>query len=121
VPWDAGTLAPLFRQLIPTVEKAMVSSVIGKCEKAGFPGVVIEKLEKDAAWPEAAKQALAIAGPQVTAKWMNKTGISAENQPEVVLVTALATLAANHFTLMSRLNKLIAAQPAAAAAAPKKP
>ena len=61
---------------------------------------------RDAAMPEPA--------PQVAAKWMNKAGISAENQPEIVLGTAVVSILAVHMKLIRKLDKLIATREAAA-------
>ena len=69
---------------------------------------MVREIETDAKWSTPAKKALEIAGPQVAAKWLNKTGISAENQPEVVLGTAVASILAGHVLLLRRLDKLIA-------------
>ena len=106
--WQPEMLKPLFEQLIPTVETMTVAQVTSRAEKARLPGALVKEIEENAAWNEAARKALELAGPQVAAKWMNKTGISAENQPEVVLGTAVAAIVASHVLLLRRLDKLIA-------------
>jgi len=101
-------LEPLFEQLLPAVEELSVNQIASRAVKARLPGEIIKEIEADAKWSTPAKKALEIAGPQVAAKWLNRTGISAENQPEVVLGTAVASILAGHVLLLRRLDKLIA-------------
>lgn len=121
LPWEAGTLKPLFDQLIPAVEVLTVRAVTDRADKARLPVAVVKEIERDAAWNEPAKKAIAVAAPQVAAKWLNKSGLSAENQPELVLGTAVAALLVHQNKVLSRLDKLIAANTAAAKAEEKKP
>jgi hypothetical protein len=116
LPWDAKLLEPLFKQLLPTVEALTVNQISGKAVKARLPGELVKEIEADAKCPDTAKTALNIAGPQLAAKWLNKSGISAENQPEVIVGTAVASILAAHVMLVRRLDALIAA-----ANAPVKP
>lgn len=108
VPWDAETLRPLFEQLIPSAEQFAVAQLTGKAAKADLPPAVLREIEKDARWSPPTKAALTLSGPQVAAKWLNKTGVSAENQAEVVLLTALAALVASHAMLSRKLDGFIA-------------
>lgn len=109
VPWEAGTLKPLFDQLLPAVEVLTVRAVIERADKARLPAAVVKEIERDAAWNEPAKKAIGVAAPQVAAKWLNKSGLSAENQPELVLGTAVAALIVHQNKVLARLDKLIAA------------
>jgi len=108
LPWEAKMLEPLFEQLLPAVEELSVNQIASRATKARLPVEMVREIETDAKWSTPAKKALEIAGPQVAAKWLNKTGISAENQPEVVLGTAVASILAGHVLLLRRLDKLIA-------------
>jgi hypothetical protein len=115
MPWDSATLKPLFDQLIPTLETIAVGQLTSRATKARLPGEVVKEIERDAKFAPPAKKALEIAAPRVAAKWMNRTGISAEHQDEVILGTALASIAAQQVLLLKRLDKLIAdANPAKA-------
>ena len=107
VPWDSQTLKPLFDQLIPTVEKLCVTKISNMATQARLPGELVRDIERDATWSEPAKKALTLSGPQLAAKYLNKTGISAENQPEVIFFTAAITIASGHAMIMKRLEKLI--------------
>ncbi len=108
VPWDASTLEPIFKQLIPTVEAGMVTSLTSRAARAKLPAEVIQEVRKDAAWPAPTKRALEIAAPRCAAKWLNKSGLSAEYQDEVMLGTAVAALLAQHSVALRKLDKLIA-------------
>jgi hypothetical protein len=123
VPWEPQTLKPIFDQLLPTVEQLTVNQVTSRAHKAKLPVELVEEIEHDAKWNGAAKKALEISCPQVAAKWLNKSGISAENQAEVVLGTAIASILASHMMLLRRMDKLIAVAniPAAKPAEEKKP
>jgi len=107
VPWDQQTLKPLFDQLIPTVEQLTVNQITTRANKARLPKEVLLEIEKDARWTAPAKKALELSAPQVAAKWLNKSGISAENQAELVLGTAIASIMASHVLILKRLDKLI--------------
>lgn len=109
LPWESKLLEPLFAQLLPTLETMSVNQVTGKAAKAKLPGDLVVEIERDAHWPEPAKKALQLAGPQVAAKWLNWVGISAENQPEVICGTAIAAILAGQAMLLRRLDKLILA------------
>ena len=118
-------LKPLFDQLIPTVEKLTVHQISEKAVKARLPGELIHEIERDAAWNPVARNALQTGVPQLTAKYLNKTGVSADYQPEIVVGTALASILTGHVMLMRRMDELIRkANPPTTPAAPapeKKP
>lgn len=115
VPWDAQTLDPIFRQLIPTIELSLATSLTSRATKAKLPGEVIAEVRKDAAWPAPTKRAVEIAAPRVAAKWLNRSGLSAEYQDEVLLGTAAAAILAQHSMILRKLDKVIAGEQAAAA------
>ena len=113
VPWDQQTLKPLFDQLLPTIEDLTVHQLTNRAEQAKLPGELVKEIGKDARWSPVSRKAVEIASPQVAAKWLNKAGISAENQPEIVLGTAVACIAAGHVKLLRKLDKIIATRDAA--------
>ncbi len=92
------------------MEALTVRQVVDRAEKAKLPAAVVREVEKDCAWNEASKKALAVSTPQVAAKWLNKSGISAENQPELVMGTAIAGIVVGHTRVFKRLDKIIASQ-----------
>jgi len=108
VPWDHQTLKPLFDQLLPTIEDLNVQQLTSRAEKAKLPAEVVKEIGKDARWNSTSRKAVEIAAPQVAAKWLNKAGISAENQPEIVLGTAVVCIVTAQVKLLGRLDKLIA-------------
>lgn len=107
VPWSVEIVKPFTDQLTPTAETVYVGRISERATKANLPGQLTKEISKDARWPEAAKNTLAQALPQFFAKWLNKTGISAENAPEVAIATAIAAIWAQHNSITSRLDKLI--------------
>lgn len=107
VPWDAATLDPIFRQLLPTIELSLATSLTSRAQKAKLPGELVTEIRKDAAWPAPTKRAVEIAAPRVAAKWLNRSGLSAEYQDEVLLGTAAAAILAQHSMLLRKLDKLI--------------
>ena len=125
VPWEAGTLKPLFDQLLPTVEALTVAQLTTRATKARLPSPVVAEIGKDAAWPSPARKALEVSSPRVAAKWLNRTGLSAEHQDELILGTAICSIFASHTMLLRKLDKLIAdanaAQPPTAKPTPPAP
>jgi hypothetical protein len=105
--WQPEMLKPIFEQLIPACEEVATDGIINRAIKARLPKECIKEIEIDAKWNAPAKKAIEISGPQVAAKWLNKSGLSAENQGEIVLLTAISSLVASHALLANRLNKLI--------------
>lgn len=108
VPWDSSSLAPLFSQIIPAAESLATGQIVSRAIKAKLPAQAVREIEAECKWAEPAKKALEIEGPRLAAKWLNKTGVSAENQPEVVCLSALAVIGVSHFKLLQRLDKLVA-------------
>lgn len=106
--WDAKMLAPLFEQLIPTIEDLTVHQVAVKAAKCRLPPEIVREIEADAKWSAPAKKALELSAPQVAARLLNKTGISAENQPEVIFLTAISSIMAGQIMILKRLDKVSA-------------
>jgi hypothetical protein len=108
VPWDRETLKPLFDELIPTVERLTVQRFTERAEKAKLPADFVKQVGRDAQWSAPARKAIELSASQVAARWLNKSGISAENQAEVVLCTAALSILATQRALLRRLDKMIA-------------
>ena len=106
--WDAKMLAPLFEQLIPTVEDLTVHQVAVRAAKCRLPPDIVREIEAEAKWSAPARKALELSAPQVAARLLNKTGISAENQPEVIFFTAISAILAGQVMTLKRLDKLAA-------------
>lgn len=106
MPWDSGTLKPLFEELVPALEKADVASLKKRAEKIS-PDLVL-LVETDGKWSEPAKTSILSAAPQVAAKWLNASGISAENQGEVVLAIAAISILTSRSLLIGKLDQMAA-------------
>lgn len=107
VAWQPEALAPLVKQLVATAEMLTVEQIAGRAEQAHLPGKIINDMRGEAAWHPMAKVALETSAPQVAAKWLNKSGVSAEHQPEIVMGTAIASIFAGQFLLLRRMDDLI--------------
>ncbi len=96
----------------------MRAGLVDKAKRALIPIENIREIEEDAAWNPTAKRTLQSACPRVAAKYLNKTGISAEHQDLAVLLTAAAAIGVRHMALLRRLDEIAAKTNPPAAAAP---
>lgn len=127
VPWQPELLSELINELLEAAEDGCVAMYVGKCEAAGLMPKVIEEIERDARFPKVAKIMLKRSLPRLACKWLNASGVSAEYQVELELVTAMLLLIQHQRKVVSKLDELIAklkpvepkpATPAAPAANP---
>lgn len=110
VPWVASKLGPLFRRLISTAEKVLSYQITSRARKASLPSGLVKEIEIEAKWSDMSKEALQEALPELAAKYLNKTGISAEYQPEIVAAIAVSDIAMGHLQILQRLDRLIELQ-----------
>ena len=108
LPWDASTVQPIVEQFLPAAEQLMSNQISSRARKARLPAEIVKEIEADAQWPADAKKALQLNTANVTAKWLNKLGVSAEYGPEIAFMTALSRIAGGHVLVLRRLDKLIA-------------
>lgn len=107
VPWSAEIVKPFTSELIPIVEAVRVRNRTEKATAAGLPKDFVKEIEKSAQWPAAAKKNLDTALPRLTAKWLNRTGLSAEYAEEVAVGSALLMIWTSDNAVTKRLDKLI--------------
>jgi hypothetical protein len=107
VPWDAQKLKPLVVKLHKVAEKTLSGKLVAKAKRAKLPGVIIEQIETKSAWEAGAVEIINDAAPRVAAKYLNKTGISAEYQDEMALAGGYATIAGGYLVLAKDLDKLV--------------
>jgi hypothetical protein len=105
VPWDSGTLKPLFETLVPECEKWDVSSLKAKAEPLGRAAV--ELVEREGSWNPVAKKAVIESAPACIANLLNSVGVSAEHAPTVTLLTAAGCILAGRSTLASKIEQLV--------------
>ena len=121
-------MSGLVDELIEAAEENRVGNYLGKCAKAGLTPKLTKEIETDARFPKMAKTLLKSAIPRLAAKWLNKTGISAEYQDEIAVLTAIILIVKHDASanacfeeLVAEFKKSKAAPPAPApAAAPAK-
>ena len=104
MPWSADVLRPLIEQLLPVAENLDVESLKKLAAEIG-PEAVSVVAEK-APWNPLARETIKTSAPAVAAKWLNKTGISAENAPEVALGIALAGIVGGRLAVKGTLEKM---------------
>lgn len=94
----------MFDTLVPAAEKLALAQLRAEAAKLS-PGA--EKLVAEKGrWNPVAVAALQEGGAQVSAKYLNRTGVSAEYAPEVQFLTALGSVVAGHFMLLEELKTL---------------
>ena len=118
--WEADKLKPLTDQLIGLVEDLDVSSFSKTARAGALPEKVIKKIECDSEWPRAGKLMLERSTPKLAAKWMNKTGLSAEFQDEMEFMGGCSAILISRQKLMKELRAMIEDFKAAAPPATEK-
>lgn len=108
VPWAGETLRPLVDELIEVAEEGRALKIVGLARNANLPPKVLTQIEKDAQFSKSSKTMLSQSAPRVAAKWMNKSGISAEYEPETVMMTAMLSIIIQTKRQTNALQKLIA-------------
>jgi len=107
VPWTAEIVKPFTSELIPVVEAVRVAKRTEKATAAGLSKDLIKEIQKDAHWPAVAKKTLDTSLPRLSAKWLNKSGMSAEYADEVAVGSALLMIWRADTAITERLDKLI--------------
>ena len=109
LPWQPETLKSLFEQLLEAAEEGRVAAFLGKCAEAKLTAELVREIKADARFPKAAKVLLADALPRLAAKWLNRSGMSAEYQDEISCLTAMVLIVQHDRGISSKLDELIAA------------
>jgi hypothetical protein len=107
VPWQPELLTGLIDELVEAAEENRVGQYLAKCEEAGLTGKLVKEIEGDARFPKAAKVILKTSLPRLACKWLNKSGLSAEWQDEVAVITALILIVQSGHKTNGRLDELI--------------
>ena len=94
VPWEADSLRPIAEELVNAWEDSRVDGFRSRAKDAKLPEPLVREIAKDAAFPAAAKRGVGIGAAEVVAKWLNKSGVSAEHKPEVLLAGCLVAILA---------------------------
>lgn len=105
VPWTPDIVRPFTAELIPVVEAVDANGLVEDAKKK-LPEAFVKEVKKDAGWPAAAKKILDGALPRLAAKYLNKTGISAENADEVAVGSAVVMILHSRNALKDRMSKI---------------
>lgn len=92
-------------ELLDAAEEGRVQSFLVRCEQEGLTGKLVKEIERDAHFPKTAKIILKQSLPRLACKWLNKAGISAENQDEVLTLTAVLLVVQSDRRVSQRLSK----------------
>jgi hypothetical protein len=98
----------LLENLIEAAEEGRIAAYVGRCQEAGLMPNLIKEIEKDAHFPAAAKTMLKHSLPRLAAKWLNKTGISAEFADELTCVTAVLMIIKSERSTLARFDEILA-------------
>jgi len=108
VPWDASILEPLFRAIVPEVEKLDIAALKAKAAPLGEE--LVRMVEKEAGWNPVAKTTVTTTGPAVVAQVLNSVGISSAHAPALALVGAIGAILTGRQILAAKLEELATAQ-----------
>jgi phage terminase large subunit GpA-like protein len=108
VPWQADIIKPLVEDLLQAAEDGRVAQFAAKCKQLGDMPKLVKEIEADAHFPKAAKVLLTTSLPRLAAKWLNKSGISAEYQDELAVATAILLIIKHDRSTNAKLDELIA-------------
>jgi hypothetical protein len=108
VPWTGDDVQDLADEAVSIFEEVRQSSREGKARAAKLPETLVAEIKRDSAIHPRIKQKLAQSGARLSAKYLNKTGISSEHKDEVVFGSAVLALLASEVRLNRRLALVIA-------------
>ena len=109
----------LVDELVEAAEQNRVGSYIARCAEAGLTEKLSKEIAKDAHFPPVAKALLKSSIPRLAAKWLNRTGLSAEWQEEISVLTAIILIIKQGAKNNARFEELIQAKNAPPAKAPE--
>jgi hypothetical protein len=107
VPWDPASLRPLFEELIEGAEESRVNKLRSMATKAALPDKLVAEIARDAKYSPTCKRTMILTAPNVTAKAMNRIGISGKYSDEAILLTAVIGNFIQGRRLQGKLQKLI--------------
>ena len=102
IPWEPELITDLLSELIDAAEENRVAQYAAMCKGANLLPKLCKEIEGDAYFPKMAKKVLSRCLPRLAAKYLNKTGVSAEFQDEVAVFTAFLLIAWNDRTIAKR-------------------
>jgi len=108
VPWDPTVLEPLFRTVVPEIERLDIAALKARAVPLGVD--VVHMVEKDAAWNPVAKGTIVSTGPAVVAQALNSVGVSAHHAPAIALVGAVAAILTGRQMLAAKLDEMARAE-----------
>lgn len=118
IPWTPELLAEFTTEIVNACEASRQNSLSELAKEGGLPEKVVRKIFDDAKYPAASKRTMQLAAPKVTAKLLNKTGVSAEHADIIAFVGAAILIWKDGRSLKSDVLELIEKNNAAQNAPP---
>lgn len=106
VAWDPSLLQPLFRDVLPAVEKASLERQKALAAEVGPE--LVRLVERDGPWPVAATATIVSQGPVVVCNALNAAGVGAEHAPTIALVGALSAIFVHSRMVTAELERQVA-------------
>ena len=103
LPWEPELIADLLAELIEAAEENRVAQYAAWCKEANLLPKLCKEITDDAYFPKLSKKVLSRCLPRLAAKYLNKSGVSAEFQDEVAVFTAFLLIAWNDRNISKRL------------------
>lgn len=113
VPWTEADVRGFTDELVDLSEARRIDDFVAVAKEGGLPASLCKQLASDARYPSATKAGLKTSIARTSAKWLNKSGISARNKEEAALLFFGATIWLQGRRLRGQLEKLIADDQAA--------
>ena len=107
IPWTPELLKDISDELISAAEEGRQSSLATLAQEGGLTEKAVKKIHADAAYKPAAKRGLQLAVPKITARMMNKTGISSEHSDSLVLLASMMMIWKQGRSLKADVMELI--------------
>lgn len=114
-------ISDLLGELIEAAEENRVAQYVAQCKEAGLLPKLSKEIEADAYFPKISKKVLSKCLPRLAAKYLNKTGVSAEFQDEVAVFVAVIMIALNDRSISKRLAEHAEKKKADEAVSPEPP
>lgn len=108
IPWTDADVRGFTDELVELSEARRIDDFISVAKEASLPASLVKKIESDCRYPVATKAGLKTAIARTSAKWLNKSGISAKNKEEAALLFFGATIWLQGRRLRSHLETMIA-------------
>jgi hypothetical protein len=107
VAWTPEDVREFTDELVDLSEAKRLSDFIDAANEAKLPKSLVAEIEKDARYPQKCKAGFKTAVAATTAKWLNRSNVSAKNKEEAALIFFGGTILLQGRRLRQKLDELI--------------